>query len=232
MLVFANITIVDNEVGLLNGKLDMTALEVKLELKSDPKLSKFWLLNTEIETQDNLSHCWFMLNQPRKFTEAEKGTSLQKRTDGRIVAMSVNAAKHHQLAKSFDPAIEIMRDINEIHLATEEPAECVVQELETDEKSECDMMTMTPDYDDLESNSSISIGIFEDILSGNADDLDTDSDCEFDEESRNFVKTMTSKTTDAKETSSVDTYVLDAFNVELAGVEMSKENTTELISRL
>lgn len=151
----------------------------------------------------------------------------------------LNAAKHHQLAESFDPTVQVMRDKSEIQLTIKEsPVSAtngLVYELEAqfqveeeaqsqvDEESEIDERTTleyeSPEYDDLESTSSINIGLFEDIFNRNGEDLDTDSEYEFDEMSRTFIK-------------SVDTNVLTAFNVELTGVEMSKENATELISRL
>lgn len=235
VLVFANITVVDNEVGLLNGKLDMAALELKLELKSDPGQSRFWLLSTEMETHDTVPHFWLMLNQPRRLYDAEQGISLQKRKDGRTVAVTVNALKHHKLANSFDPMVEVLKNKCEIHLTNEKPVGGALHDPDHEKKSECDELTMTSEYDDQEDNSSINIGIFEEIFSVMGEDLDSDTEYEFDESSRTFVETKTVREHDAKDEEWVlpgNTDAIPSFNVELAGVEMSKESITELISRL
>lgn len=60
--VFANITIADNEVGLLNGKMDFSALRMKMKLGSAKGSSKFWLTNTKIAVDDTELHFWMLLN--------------------------------------------------------------------------------------------------------------------------------------------------------------------------
>jgi hypothetical protein len=49
LLVSANVTIVDNSVGLLDGKMDPSALRLKVELRIELGKSKFYLLGRQIE---------------------------------------------------------------------------------------------------------------------------------------------------------------------------------------
>lgn len=78
LIVFANITIVDNEVGLFNGKVDLSALNMKIELSSTRGSSKFWLSDAEIGIDDTEYNFWLLLNLTRSFRKNEKEVSLQR----------------------------------------------------------------------------------------------------------------------------------------------------------
>jgi hypothetical protein len=50
-LFFSNVTIIDNSGGLLHGKMDQSALRLKVELRVEPGKGKFLLLGRQIEVE-------------------------------------------------------------------------------------------------------------------------------------------------------------------------------------
>lgn len=165
VLVFANITIVDNAVGLLNGKTDLSALEMTTQLKSAPGASKFWIAKEEVLTDDVGSHFWMLLETPRSFSENETGLSLQRSENGRAVAVKVSAKKHHAKIHSFDKEVCVL-DSSE-HLVMNAQAHGDVKDLK---------------------NSSVETGILGEILGSDGSNYDTDSEYEYDEEHDTFIK--------------------------------------------
>lgn len=110
LLVFANITVVNNEVGLLDGKMNLSALETKAVITSSPGSSKLWLAQREIQVDDSGSHFWLLLNAPRPFEDDEEGLYLQRTDDCLTEAVIVPAGKHHTSTCSFDKDVLALKD--------------------------------------------------------------------------------------------------------------------------
>lgn len=109
IVVFANITIVSNEVGLLNGKFDMAAMRMQVQLDPEKDQSRFSLLGKGINVIDTDSHFFLKLEQPHSFGADEVGYSIRRKSDGRAKVVEVNAAKHHAQRKlSFDPTVQVL----------------------------------------------------------------------------------------------------------------------------
>lgn len=109
IVVFANITIVSNEVGLLNGKFDMAAMRMEVQLDPEKDRSQFSLLGRRINVLDTDSHFFLQLGQPRCFGAEDVGFSIRRKSNGRAKVVEVNAANHHAQRKlSFDPMLEVL----------------------------------------------------------------------------------------------------------------------------
>ena len=221
LIVFANITIVTNEVGLLNGKGDLSALDMKAQLKSPNGASKFWLSNSEISVYDAGSHFWLLLNHPRAFGDNEKAISLQRMSTERAVAVSVIACDHHSLSQSFDKNVQVCGDKKHITLTSS-----ANQHGTLEESSDTSCQSSATDID---------IGVFDEITGPEGCYLDTDSEYEYDTEHESFVKVLShaeeSPTAyQGSEDCPIKSFTI--FAVSLSEVELSEDKTTELIARI
>jgi hypothetical protein len=108
MVVFVNIRIVGNLVGVLDGKEDMSALKLKSQLSPEPGQSTFALLGKPVVVIDDGHHFFFQLRHPRAFASKETGYSLQRHNDGVVRAVEVVAKLHHKLARPFDDRLTLL----------------------------------------------------------------------------------------------------------------------------
>jgi hypothetical protein len=92
LLVFANIRIVPNMVGLLDGKANMVALG--LSCSFEKKNAQFRCQGRQLDHIDEGSHFFLKLNKPRPFGKAEQGLAVYQSVDGDLVAHEVLALTH------------------------------------------------------------------------------------------------------------------------------------------
>lgn len=122
ILVFANIKIIGNSVGLLNGKEDLQAMLMETKLKPDRNNSDFKIFGSSISTVDSGHHLFFQLLRPRALGKAEKAKSLQRSVNGALVVITVNTLEYHLQHKSFDSSFPLVpapqAATNLLHLQT------------------------------------------------------------------------------------------------------------------
>jgi hypothetical protein len=100
-LVFTNIRIVENEVGLLDGKHNMAALEYTLRLSADVGRTSFALRKRQLSVVDTTSHFMVRLAKPRSFNKNEKGLAVVRQNACTALRAAVVSAASHFL----DPQI-------------------------------------------------------------------------------------------------------------------------------
>jgi hypothetical protein len=94
--VFANIRIVRNEFGLLDGKRHMAALGFCLHLSTEPTKTVFSIRNRPLMIHDTGGHIFCRLQRPRLFRRNETGLAVTRHgADERLVATQVRASCHH-----------------------------------------------------------------------------------------------------------------------------------------
>jgi hypothetical protein len=96
-LVFTNVRIVANEVGLLDGRHNMAALKYTLKLCAYAGRTSFALGSRKLRIADTGSHFMVRLAKPRPFGESEKGLAVFKQDDsGKLYSAVVSAVAHSQ----------------------------------------------------------------------------------------------------------------------------------------
>jgi hypothetical protein len=110
LLVFDDITIVDNFVGLLDGKMDLSTLKMRSELANGKDNSKFWLLGRRVVVQNAGSHFSIQLEKPRPFFHYELEFALRRVGDGSLESFPVAAKQHHALSLTFDENVALPRE--------------------------------------------------------------------------------------------------------------------------
>jgi hypothetical protein len=75
-LVFANIPVVHNEVGLLDCRQSMAALGMKLRFSDKDGQTMLTLNNKPLDIEDTGTHRLVVLDSPRSFLWTEKGIAL------------------------------------------------------------------------------------------------------------------------------------------------------------
>lgn len=174
------------------------------------------------------------MNPPRLFKENEKGLSIRRTEGGRAKDVTVHALEHHLCIKSFNKNVAVLNSRDHHMMA---------------ELLSCDFLLLEETLD---------FGIFDEVLGPEERYLDTDSECEFDEEYHSFVKKLSPEAEEQAENinacysriflrvnSDKTLYPavclhpeealikrFFAFTVALAEVEMSSEKAIELIARL
>jgi hypothetical protein len=95
-LVFTNICVVSNEVGLLDGRYNMEALDFVLQLSSKSHRTTYSLRGRPLCIADTGSHLVVRLAKPRKFLENERGLAVtQPKSKARFRASVVEATPHY-----------------------------------------------------------------------------------------------------------------------------------------
>jgi hypothetical protein len=96
ILVFANIRLVPNVVGLLDGKNNFAALEMAVRL-GHKKATRFICCGKRLDHVDDGSHYILKLNNSRRFYEDEHGLAVCRDSkDGPLEAHRVLARQHHR----------------------------------------------------------------------------------------------------------------------------------------
>lgn len=109
LLVLENIRIVDNKVGLLDGKSNLSALELETMLSPEPGESSFKLAGRAVRVQDRGHHFFLRLEQPKPLKMNQKAIYLQKDAQGILRAVEVKCALSHMKKGRYgiEPALTL-----------------------------------------------------------------------------------------------------------------------------
>lgn len=100
----------ENGVGLLDGEVEMAAMQMAVKRSSNFDSSRYWILGKEVTVHDTDSHFFFQPNERRESLPKRKGYSIQKREDVRADAFEVRPMDHMHSTLSYGPDVTVSSD--------------------------------------------------------------------------------------------------------------------------